>query len=171
MTKDVSIKTFGNGDVLTCSPSRFGGENFKINGAPAFFQPLITPRKHPSGALLVAIVECRGQKYALTQETNDAIQALAAQYEPTLIDRMSTIWQLEDVVKARRSELGSARAAAIEYMRVNGIGLNVNDASESEQSALVEAEAALEVAKQADPEAWIAVQKDRAEAIARADNN
>lgn len=161
----ITIKTFSNGDVLSCRPANGGVGELAINGKYASYQPLITPKAHPSGAKVHAVLTSLGKQYALTQLDIDAILAANAHYVPTMVDRMSKIWQFEDIARNRRLEVGSARAAAVETMRVEGVGYDTAAAHQAELDALAAAEAELEAAKQADPEAWAAVQADRAEAI------
>jgi hypothetical protein len=171
MQKTIEIKTFGNGDKLTCKPAKGGIGTLEINGNWADYRPLIEPKKHSSGAMIAAVLICKKQQYALTVADVEAIVAANAHYVPTLIDRMSTIQQIEDIVSNRRAEVGSAREAAIESTRVHGIAHSMRDAHQAELDALAAAEAELEAAKKADPEAWSAIAADRRDATQRAMNH
>jgi hypothetical protein len=168
MQKTIDIKTFANGDKLTCTPCKGGVGELMINGKRAVYQPLITPKKHSSGQVIVAVVD---SKYALTETEIDAILAANQHYAPTLIDRMNRIWQLEDTVRDRQAEVGSARNAAVEYARIHGVKPSHEEGEMAELAALAKAGADLAAAIKADPEAWQAVQTQRREAIDRAMNH
>jgi hypothetical protein len=167
----ITIKTFKNGDVLTYAPAYGGIGEISVNGKYAAYYPFLSPKIHPSGVKIAAMLKVGKQEYALTPDDIAAMLDANKHYTPTIFDLMGKLESLEEAYRNAKEAVGNARSAAVEHTRIHGRLIDYSREEQTERDCLAEAELAFEDAKRADPEAWSELLEQRSAAIDRAMNN